>query len=71
MKVEQGQLLCNSYTNTTVLSRFNNSAATPYGCTGADDYCSYIVFIRDGSVGGMENRMKTAKTIYFAVNVYQ
>jgi len=71
MKVEQGQLLCNSYSNTTVLIRFDSGAATPYSCTGAADHSSNIVFIRPGSVGALENRMKTAKTMYLTVNVYQ
>ncbi len=69
LKIERGQLLCDNYSNTTVLIRFDNAAATPYSCTGPADHSTEIVFIR--GVGALEIRMKTAKTMYVTVNVYQ
>ena len=59
----------NSYTNTTVLIRFDNGAATPYGCNDPADHSTETVFIE--GVGALESRMKTAKTMYVTVNVYQ
>ena len=69
LSVAKGQLLCDSYSNTTVLIRFDNGAATPYSCGEPADHSSETVFIR--GVGALESRMKTAKTMYVTVNVYQ
>lgn len=69
LKIDKGQLLCDSYSNTFVLVRFDNGAATRYGCTDAADHSSDIVFIQN--VDGLEARMKTAKKMYITVSVFQ
>ena len=69
LKIEKGQLLCDNYSNTTVLVRFDNGTATRYGCNSAADHSSDIVFINN--VAGLEARMKTAKKMYVTVSVYQ
>ena len=68
LKIDKGQLLCNSYNNPTVLIRFDNGAASSYGCTSAADHSSDIVFIE--SVGRLEDRMRTAQKMYLTVSVY-
>ncbi|WP_115023034.1 hypothetical protein [Synechococcus sp. UW69] len=69
LQIDQGQLLCDNYSNTSVLIRFDNGPATRYGCQGAADHSSEIVFIQN--VAGLEARMKTAKKMYITVSVYQ
>lgn len=69
LQIDKGQLLCNSFSNTTVLVRFDNGPATRYGCNGAADHSSEIVFIEN--VAGLEARMKTAKKMFITVSVYQ
>ena len=68
LKIDKGQLLCNSYNNPTVLIRFDNGAASSYGCTSAADHSSDIVFIE--SVARLEDRMRTAQKMYLTVSVY-
>lgn len=69
LSIDQGQLLCDNYSNTTVLVRFDNGAATRYACSGPADHSSETVFIRN--VGGLEAGMKTAKKMYVTISVYQ
>lgn len=69
LQIDKGQLLCNSYSNTTVLVRFDNGAATRYSCGEPADHSSETVFIHN--VAGLEARMKTAKKMYVTVSVYQ
>jgi hypothetical protein len=69
LQIDQGQLLCDSYSNTTVLVRFDNGPATRYGCNSAADHSSDIVFIRN--VAGLEAGIKNAKKMYVTVSVYQ
>lgn len=68
LTIDKGQLLCNSYSNTTVLIRFDNGEASSYGCNGAADYSREVVFIE--GVARLEARMKTAKKMYVTVSVY-
>ena len=69
LRIEKGQLLCNSYSNTNVLVRFDNGPATRYSCNGAADHSSEIAFINN--VAGLETGMKTATKMYITVSVYQ
>lgn len=69
LSIKEGQLLCDSYSNTTVLVRFDNGAATRYSCGEPADHSSTTVFIHN--VAGLEARMKTAKKMYVTVSVYQ
>ncbi|QNI65701.1 hypothetical protein [Synechococcus sp. A15-44] len=69
LKIEQGQLLCNSYSDTNVLIRFDNGAASAYSCTGASDHSTEFAFITN--VARLEGRMKTAKKMFITVSVYQ
>jgi hypothetical protein len=68
LSIDKGQLLCNSYSNSTVLVRFDNGAASSYSCGEPADYSSDVVFIR--GVGRLENRMKTAKKMFITISVY-
>ena len=68
LSIKKGQLLCDSYTNQSVLIRFDNSSAIPYTCGKSTDYSSDIVFIED--VGQLIGRMKRAKTMYLTATVY-
>ena len=69
LSIDKGQLLCDSYNNTTVLVRFDDRPATRYACADAADHSSDIVFIRN--VAGLEAGMKTAKKMFITVSVYQ
>lgn len=69
LNIEKGQLLCGSYSNTTVLIRFDNGPANAYECNGAADNSSDVVFIK--GMAQIEARMQNAKTMYVTVNVYQ
>lgn len=69
LTIEQGQLLCSSYSNTSVLIRFDDGPATAYKCNGAADNSSDVVFIE--GISQIEAQMQTAKTMYVTVNVYQ
>ena len=68
LSIDKGQLLCDSYNNTTVLIRFDNGAASSYNCGEPADHSSETVFIK--GVGRLEARMKTAKKMYVTVSVY-
>ena len=68
VKVQKGQLLCDSYSNTTVLVRFDNGPAKSYGCSGAADHSSDVVFINN--VSGLESGIKGALKMFITVNVY-
>lgn len=68
LSIRKGQLLCSSYSNPTVLIRFDNGAASSYNCNKPADYSSNTVFIE--GVGRLEARMKTAKKMYVTVSVY-
>ena len=69
LSIPKGQLLCSSYSNPTVLIRFDNGAASSYNCNKPADHSSDTVFIE--GVGRLEARMKTAKKMYVTVSVYR
>ena len=68
LSINEGQLLCDNYSNTSVLVRFDNGAASSYTCNSPADHSSQTVFIE--GVGRLEGRMKTAKKMYVTINVY-
>lgn len=69
LSIDKGQLLCNSYSNSNVLVRFDTGAATSYSCASPADHSSDTVFIHN--VAGLEAGMKAAKKMYITVSVYQ
>ena len=69
LSIREGQLLCDSYSNTNVLVRFDDGPATHYRCGEPADHSSTYVFIHN--VAGLEARMKAAKKMYVTVSVYQ
>ena len=69
LTIEKGQLLCDSYSNTAVLVRFDNGPATRYSCNSPADHSSNTVFIKN--VAGIEAGMNTAKKMFITVSVYQ
>jgi hypothetical protein len=68
LTITKGQLLCSTYSNPTVLVRFDNGAASSYNCNSPADHSSDTVFIE--GVGRLEGRMKTAKKMYVTVSVH-
>ena len=68
LDIDKGQLLCDSYSNTTVLVRFDNGPAEQYSCAEPADYSSDTVFITN--VSRLESQMKNAKKMYITVSVY-
>lgn len=69
LQIQEGQLLCDSYSNTNVLVRFDDGPATRYRCGEPADHSSTVVFIQN--VAALEAGMKTAKKMYVTVSVYQ
>lgn len=69
LAIEQGQILCNSYTNTSVLLRADNGPVQQFECGEPADNSSETVFIRNFS--RVEQLIKGAKTLYVTVTLYQ
>ena len=69
LSIREGQLLCDNYSNTTVLVRFDDGPASAYSCNEPADHSSTTVFIE--GVGRLESGIKNAKKMYVTVSVYQ
>lgn len=67
--IEQGQILCRSYEDCTILVRFDNGKAQSFSAVGAADNSTETIFIRNYSrfLAGMQK----ASTVRIAVEVYQ
>lgn len=68
LSINQGQLLCDDYSNPNVLVRFDDGPAVPYSCGSPADHSSETVFIHN--VGSLETKMKTAKRMFITVSVH-
>ena len=68
LKIREGQILCNSYSNDTVLLRSNRSPATAFSCGSASDYSSDVVFIRNFS--RVEQFVKGTRELFVTINLY-
>lgn len=68
-KIEQGQILCRSYENCTVLVRFDDEASVNYSAIGPSDNSSDTIFINN--YNKFINRMSKANTLKIAVNIYK
>ena len=69
VKLEKGQILCNTYSNDTLLVRFDDGPAVPYRCAGSASNSTDIVFIQNEAQ--FEAGMKRAKMAYITLNMYQ
>ena len=69
LSIREGQLLCDNYSNTTVLVRFDDGPASAYSCNEPADHSNTTVFIE--GVGRLESGIKNAKKMYVTVSVYQ
>jgi len=67
--IDRGQILCGSYSNTTVLVRFDDGPAVPYSCGEPADHSSEYVFIRNAKQ--FEAGMKRANMAYITIRLYQ
>ena len=68
LTIREGQILCSSYSNDTVLLRSNRSSATAFSCGSADDYSSDIVFIRN--FPRVERFVKGTRELFVTINIY-
>jgi hypothetical protein len=68
LSIREGQILCNSYSNDTVLLRSNRSSATRFSCGTAADYSSDVVFIRN--FPRIERFIKGTRELFVTINVY-
>ena len=69
VRIEKGQILCDTYNNTTVLVRFDDGPAVPYSCGEPADHSSDVVFIRGAEK--FEAGMKRAKMAHITLRIYQ
>lgn len=69
LKIEKGQLLCNSYDGCTVLVRFDDGKAQSFSAIGPEDNSSEVLFIQN--YGRFVEKMLKAKRVRIAVSVFQ
>ena len=69
LSIDQGQILCDSYSNTTVIARADNGPIKSYRCGSPADHSSDTVFIKDFQ--GLETQIKGANKMYVTVSIYQ
>ena len=68
-RIENGQILCNSFDNCSVLVRFDDEKATNYSAIGAADNSTETIFIRN--YGKFVEKMRKAKLVRISTNIYQ
>jgi hypothetical protein len=68
-KIEQGQILCPSYEGCSVQVRFDDAKPVRFSASGAADHSTEVIFLDD--YNGFLNKMKKAKRIRIAVQIYQ
>lgn len=60
--VRSGQIMCNSYSNSSINVKFDDGPIRRYGCTEASDGSSNMVFI-EGAKGFLANLKKSQKVV--------
>ncbi|MFC7379062.1 hypothetical protein [Brevundimonas sp. GCM10030266] len=65
------QILCRSYDECRIPTRFGEADPVRYRGTDSADGSSHIAFIADGSVGGFIERLKDADTTRVSLTFYQ
>lgn len=68
-RIEQGQILCPSYEGCSVQVRFDNAKPVRFSASGAADHSTEVIFLDD--YNGFLSKMKKAKRIRIAVQIYQ
>lgn len=69
VRIEQGQILCRSYEDCTLLVRFDDAEPTAYSAVGPSDGSSDTVFIRN--YARFVTAMKAAKKVRVSLPIYQ
>lgn len=69
ISIGQGQILCNEYSNSYILVRFDNGNSRQYECGQPQDNSSTITFIRNA--GEFERALKGASIAYITLTFYQ
>lgn len=69
VRIEQGQILCRSYEDCTLLVRFDDAEPTAYSAVGPSDGSSDTVFIRN--YARFVKAMKAAKKVRVSLPIYQ
>lgn len=68
-RIEQGQILCPSYEGCSVQVRFDDAKPVRFSASGAADHSTEVIFLND--YNGFLNKMKKAKRVRIAVQIYQ
>lgn len=68
-QIEKGQVQCSSYSDCTVLVRFDDGKAMNYTAVGAADNSTETIFIRNEE--RFIEAMKKARTVRISANIYQ
>lgn len=69
IRIEKGQLLCDSYDGCTVLVRFDDAKAEGFSALPPEDHSSEILFIQN--YGRFVEKMLKAKRVRIEVKVFQ
>jgi len=69
ISINEGQILCNDYTNPYILVRFDNGEIQQFECGGTADNSSTYSFIRNADL--FERLLKRASVAYITLTFYQ
>lgn len=67
--VESGQIMCNSYTNSHINVKFDDSPIQRFGCTDASDGTSNMVFVEGAN--GFLAKLKKSKRVIVEAEFFQ